>query len=295
MRVTNQGTAAHLLDYLQLAQTRLSETQERVASGRRINRPSDDPFGTSRALAAHTALDLNAQRDRTVTLARTQLASTESVLDSLGKVLGRVQELAVQADSSSIDSGARKQIAAEVEQLIAETVTLGNTSYGGQQMFSGLQTQTVPFVQDVAGHPSVVTYAGDTGTSSREIGDGEQIAVNLRGDQIFMPIFQKLIAFRDALNTNDLPTISAASGQVGQEMDHVLEARGDIGARMRRLDLTSTQLQNSYLQLQTDISNLEDADISQEAVDLQTRQTALQAALAAIGRSLNTTLLDFLR
>lgn len=295
MRVTNQGTAAHLLDYLQTAQARLAETQERVASGRRINRPSDDPFGTSRALAAHTSIDLVAQRQRTVTLARAELGSTEAVLDSVGLVLARAQELAVQADNSAINSAARKQIAAEVEQLIAEMVTLGNNSYGGRRIFAGQQTQTTPFVEDVAGYPGTVTYAGDAGAISREIGDGEQMPVNLRGDQIFLPIFQKLIAFRDALNSNDLPAISLTSGGIGQEMDNVLQARGEIGARMRRLDLTDSRLQEADLQLKTNVSNLEEADITQEAVDLQSRQMALQAALAATGRSLGTSLLDFLR
>ncbi len=233
MRVTNQGTAARLLDYLQTAQSRLADTQERVASGRRINRPSDDPFGTSRALAAHTAIDLVAQRQRTVTLARTELTSTESVLDSVGQVLARAQELAVQADSSGIDGSARKQIAAEVEQLIAETLTLGNTSYGGRQVFAGRQTQTTPFVEDVAGYPGTVTYAGDAGTISREIGEGEQLPVNLAGDQIFLPIFQKLIAFRDALNSNDLPAISTTSGGMRMSIGGVKPPSRSVRSRKR--------------------------------------------------------------
>ncbi|MFA7250118.1 MAG: flagellar hook-associated protein FlgL [Dehalococcoidia bacterium] len=295
MRVTNQSMSTRLLSSIQTAQSRLSDTQDRVASGRRINRPSDDPFGTSRSIAAHASIDLIAQYQRTITLARSELGSTESVLTSLGDVIQRARELAVQADSSSIDGAGRRQIAAEVNQLLSEAIKLGNTSYAGRHIFAGQQTQTAPFVEDVPGQPATVTYQGDVGQVQREIGEGDQVAVNLDGDEIFTPVFQDLIAFRDALNTNDMNGVSAASGNMGTNLDTVLQARGEIGARTRRLDLADTRLGDVTLQLQTSISSIEDADMSQEVVDLQTRETALQAALAATGRSLTTSLLDFLR
>jgi len=295
MRVTNQGMSGRLLASIQTAQSRLSETQERVASGRRINRPSDDPFGTSRSIASHASMDLVTQQQRTITLARSELASTESVLTSLGDVIARAQELAVQADSSAIDGAARRQIAAEVNQLLSEAVTLGNTSYAGRRIFAGQQTQTVPFVEDVPGQPGAVTYQGDTASIQREIGDNDLMPVNLRGDQIFSPLLQRLIDFRDALNTNDLNGVAAASNAMSTSLDTVLQARGEIGARTRRLDLADTRLEDVMLQLQTSVSEIEDADITKEIVDMQTRETALQAALAATGRSLTTSLLDFLR
>jgi len=295
MRVTIQSLSARLLSSIQTAQTRLSETQERMATGRRINRPSDDPFGTSRSIAAHATLDVVGQQQRTITLARSELASTESVLTSLGDVIVRAQELAVQADSSAIDGAARRQIAAEVNQLLSEAVKLGNSSYAGRHIFAGHQTQTAPFVEDIPGQAAAVTVQGDTGQVQRAIGDGEQMPVNLQGDTILMPLFADLIAFRDALNTNDLNGVGAASANMGSALDTVLQARGEIGARDRRLDLADTRLQDITLQLQTNIANIEDADITKEVVDMQTRETALQAALAATGRSLTTSLLDFLR
>jgi len=295
MRVTNQGMSSRMLSAIQTAQTRLSETQERVSSGRRINRPSDDPFGTTRSMAGRASMDLVGQRQRTITIARSELASTESVLDSLGSVIARAQELAVQADSSAIDGSARRQIAAEVNQLLSEAITLGNTSYAGRRIFGGQQTQTIPFTEDVPGQATAVTYQGDGGSIQREIGDNDQVAVNMDGATIFGPLFQNLIDFRDALNTNDLSGVAAASGQMSSRLDTVLQARGEIGARTRRLDLADTRLEDQMLQLQTNVSAIEEADLTQEVVDMQTRETALQAALAATGRSLTTSLLDFLR
>lgn len=294
MRVSNQSLSSRLLLSIQNAQVRLADTQQRITTGRRISQPSDDPFGTSRSMADHAALDLVGQHQRTITLARAELGSTESALGSLGDVIQRASELAVQADSSSIDSKGRQQIASEVNQLISEVTSLGNTSYAGRRIFAGHQTQTAPFVPDVPGLATVVTYAGDAGAVVRDIGDGQAMPVNLDGNAIFSPVLQSLIAFRDALNTNDLNAVSAASTDLSANLDTVLQARGEIGARMRRLDLQDTRLADVALQLQTSISNVEDADVTQEAVDLQTRQNALEAALAVTGRSLGTSLLNFL-
>jgi flagellin-like hook-associated protein FlgL len=59
--------------------------------------------------------------------------------------------------------------------------------------------------------------------------------------------------------------------------------------------MAETRLQDEDLQLKTMIGELEDADFIESVSQLQIRDSALQAALAAVGKSLNTSLLDFLR
>lgn len=295
MRVSNRGAADRLLLHLQTSQARLAETQARVGSGRRINKPSDDPFGASRALTQHSQLDMTAQYQRNVQLANAELGVTESSLDALGKVLARAQELSVQADSSGIDGAARQQIAAEVDRLVQEAVTIGNTSYGGRRIFGGYQSGQPPFQPDLPEAATVVNYAGDAGVVQREIGDGERLAVNLPGQSLFDGVFSSLIAFREALQVNDRAGIATASGAISNEVDGALQARGEIGARVRRLEMASERLDGDEIRLREQISTLEDADLTQEVVELQMRDTALQAALSATGRSLSTSLLDFLR
>lgn len=294
MRVSNRSTADRLLLHIQTATTRLNETQERVASGRRINRPSDDPFATARSLAARTKLDVVAQRTRTVDLAKTELSVVESSLASLGSVMTRAQELAVQADSSGLDSGARKQIATEVSEMLNEVLSLANTKYSGRQIFAGHSTGPT-FSPDLPANPTVFTYNGDTGEVLREIGDDERIAVNIQGEPLFDGIFQSLIAFRDGLIANDRTAMDAAAIQIASENDGVLTARGEVGARMRRLDMSWARLDEENASLRESIAGLEEVDITAEIVELQMRDTAFQAALTATGRSLSLSLMDFLR
>ncbi|MCA9846496.1 MAG: flagellar hook-associated protein FlgL [Dehalococcoidia bacterium] len=294
MRISNRSTHDRLLQHIQQATTRLNETQERVASGRKINRPSDDPFATARALASRSKLDTVSQRIRTVDLATTELSAVESSLTSLGNVITRAQELAVQADSAGVNGDARQQIATEVEQLLNEVLSIANTSYSGRRIFGGHQGGA-PFAPDLPANPTAFNYSGDSGQVLREIGDGETIAVNIDGEPLFDGIFASLIAFRDGLVANDRTAINFASGDIGREIDTVLTARGEVGSRMRRLEMTADRLGEEELALRTSISGLEEVDLTQEVVELQMRDTAFQASLSATARSLGTSLLDFLR
>jgi len=294
MRISNLGVQDRLLQHVQTATSRLIETQERLASGRRINRPSDDPFATARALQAQSQLDNVGQRIRTADLAITELSVVETQLNSLGQVLTRVQELAVQADSAALNGDARNQIATEVDQLINEVLSIANTSYSGRRIFGGHQG-VAPFDPDNPAYPTAVAFQGDAGQVLREIGDGETVAVNLDGAPLFDGIFDSLIAFRDALRANDRTAINTAASDISREIDTVLTARGEVGARMRRLESAWERLVDEELSLRTLISSLEEVDITSEVVELQMRDTAFQAALSATGRSLGRSLMDFLR
>ncbi|MGE3961801.1 MAG: flagellar hook-associated protein FlgL [Dehalococcoidia bacterium] len=294
MRISNRSTHERLLQHIQQATTRLNETQERVASGKKINRPSDDPFATARALASRSKLDTVSQRVRTVDLAITELSSVESSLTALGTVVTRAQELAVQADSAGLNGDAREQIATEVEQLLNEVLSIANTSYSGRRIFAGHQGGDA-FSPDLPANPTAFTYNGDSGQVLREIGDGESIAVNIDGEPLFDGIFASLIAFRDGLMANNRTAINLAAGDIGREIDTVLTARGEVGSRMRRLEMTWDRLSEEELALRTSISGLEEVDLTQEVVELQMRDTAFQAALSATARSLGTSLMDFLR
>lgn len=295
MRVSNRSLNERLLMHIQTSATRLNETQERVASGRRVQRASDDPFAANRSIQARSDRNVIEQRVRTINLAQSELAVTESAVVSLSNVLTRAQALSVQADSAALDGSARNQIAAEVDELINEALQVANSSHGGRRIFGGHQAGTAPFVPDVPGLPTSVTYNGDAGLVLREIGDGEQIAVNLDGNALFDGAFTSLIAFRDGLRANDRTAINAAATAIGAEIEVALQARGDIGARVRRLDIVSERLQGDDERLRGLVAGLEEVDLTSEVVELQMRDMAFQAALSATGRSLNMSLLDYLR
>jgi len=296
MRISHQSVAQRLLREISTGQQALFETQERLASGKKIGKPSDDPFGLSRTLAARSDMDLGSQWQRNITVAEDDLGLSESLLGNLGDLLQRTQELATQGANGALTGDARNQIGLEVSRLLTEAIAIGNSSFGGRYLFAGHQTGTPPFVEDVPGTPTVVTYGGDSGAIEREIGPGgERIKVNIVGGDLFDGIFSTLIKLRDDLNANDQTAVNLASGAVSADFARVIEYRGDIGAKMRQAGVARERLEDGEQRLRTLIAGFEEADLAESLVDLQMRDTALNAALGAAARTLDTSLLDFLR
>lgn len=284
-----------MLSQLSFTQRRLAQAQERVGSGLRISRPSDDPFSVSRIMASRTALERSRQYERSATMAISVMGATEAALTRLTALLQRASELSIQAASGSMSASGRTSIALEISQLLDEAIATGNTSHAGSYLFAGQMTDTAPYVPDIPANPTSVTYAGDTALIQREISAGTRIAVNITGDRVMPPLFATLIQLRDDLNANDASAVDASAGAVVSRLDEVLGLRSEIGAAMRRVELTQTRLQDDEIRLRTLMAELEQADLAETIVELQMQENAYQAALGAAGRTLSLTLLDFLR
>ncbi len=295
MRISSSMISVRVLSQIASSQQRLAEAQEAVGSGLRIRRPADDPFGTSQVMASRTRLELSEQFQRTIVVARNELGVTEDALVALGDVLLRTQELSVQGANGTLGAGDRQMIALEVAQLLDHAIAISNTRHGGRFIFSGHQSSTLAFAPDFPQNPTVVTFQGDTGQIRHEIGERERVTTNIVGSDIFPQVFTTLIALRDNLQGNNQQAVGLDTDQVAARLDEVLQQRAKLGAGMRRVEMVETRLADRELRLRTEISGLEDADLAEAIAELQTRETAFQAALGAAGRSLSLSLLDFLR
>ena len=295
MRVSSNTVTSRLLQQVQLSRQRLFETQKQVSSGLRITRPADDPAGASRAMSLRTSMDRNMQYRRNIDAATGDLATAESALGALTALLQRAQELTVSGANGAVGGPEREHIALEVAQLLSEALSVGNTTHGGRYLFAGHQTSTPPFVPDDPAVPTAIAYAGDTGLRQREIALGERVTVNITGDRVFPDVYSTLISLRDAL-AGDIPAgITAAVGQLSGVLDRVLEMRSELGSITQRVEAAEQRLLDEDMLAQSLVSQIEDADLAEQIVTLQTRETALQAALGAAGRALNLSLMEFLR
>lgn len=166
-------------------QSNLAETQLRLASGKRINNPSDDPVGAARLQDIQRGV---AQQDvfiENIDRARQRLAAEETALSSVGNAVQRVRELAVQAASDSVDDDSRAMIATELRQRVDELVALANSQDGdGQFMFAGSRSGATPFVAS----GGTVAYVGDSVRRELTIGPGTTMADGDTGDAVFMRI-----------------------------------------------------------------------------------------------------------
>jgi flagellar hook-associated protein 3 FlgL len=164
-------------------QTRLSETQSQVATGKRILRPADDPSAATRSLGLERELALTDQYQANSNLAARRLAMGENVLASVTDLLQRASELVVQGNNDSYGAQDRRAIAVELRARLDELLGLANTrDANGEYLFSGFQGNTQPFSQDGDGSFS---YNGDQGQRHLHIGPGVKVAVTDSGADVF--------------------------------------------------------------------------------------------------------------
>ncbi|HEX7083896.1 MAG TPA: flagellar hook-associated protein FlgL [Gaiellaceae bacterium] len=290
-RITNAMTSRTILADIQNVQQQLTETQERLSSGKQLTKPSDDPFGTSRALLFRGELTANKQYQSNVNEANAWLSTTDTALGSISDDAARARDLLLQGANGSMSQTDRDAMADELDQLADSIKTAGNTQYAGNYVFGGTKTSTQPFTIGGAD-----TYAGDTSAINRQIGQAVTMQVNVTGDTVVSPV---LAAIRQAaidlraggtpgnLGTSDLKALDAAS-------DNISETRAIVGARQNRLTAATSRLQQIQQAQTQQLSDTEDADMAQTMIDFSTQSAVYQAALKAGATLIQPSLMNFL-
>jgi flagellar hook-associated protein 3 FlgL len=291
-RITQQSMSRQSVTHLQQALDRFQTLQERVASGKRVERPSDDPVATATSLRHRSDLARRAQYERNIDDASGWLTSADTALTSASSLLNRVQELVLRGKNDGAMSPAdRAALADEVDSLREGLLDLANTSYLDRAVFGG--TSGASEAYDPSG-----TFVGDTGVVGRTVGPDTDIEVNLSAPSVFgtgpTSVFATLARVSDDLRTNP-----AALGTDLDELDahttSIHRALGVVGARQSRVDATRARLADEEISLRSRLSEAEDVDLPEAIMQLSVQEVAYQAALAATQRVLQPSLVDFLR
>jgi flagellar hook-associated protein 3 FlgL len=293
--------ATQVLGNITGSMERLAKVQEQLSTTKRINRPSDDPLGSNLVLRFRSAKDALEAFQRATEAAQERLRATESPLTRVTEVLQQARETALEGSSDTLQ-GSRTALAANVDQLLEDLLSLGNTKYAGRYVFGGTQTDTPAFnaTRDATGHITAVSAnpLGIDRTIEAEVGEGFVVQANVPGDQAFtkdVDVFQILIGLRDALNADDTGAIAGAIDTLATGVDQVTTATGTVGVAIQRLEAVQTRNQDDLTRTERLRSQVEDADIAEVYLDLNRMQNAFQASLAAGARALQQSLLDFLR
>lgn len=303
-RVTQQLLTGRVLHNLNTQQRAILRLQEQLATGRRVNAPSDDPLASRRALAAQTEIAKNAQYISNISTARPGLIETETALRTVVDGLQRSNELTLQGASGTNSQVQRDQIASEINQILESMLAQSNHITNDRYIFGGARTGEAPFVaaRDGSGEITSVAYIGDDASIQLEISDGVRVNINESGQRTFLPsipgtedIFQTLINIRENLRGGDLNGLQARLGELDRAQDQVLVAVARIGAVQNRMDTTEANLYTISGQLEQVLSDNLDADFAEVMIELNAQSNAFQASLNAGARVIQPSLLDFIR
>src|SRR5919201_4848619 len=140
MRVSEFQIFNVVLNNLQRSRLNLLQTQEQISTGKRVNRPSDDPVSYNRIMLDRSADAVATQRLRNIDFGTQRLDAADGTLNSVNTVLTRLGELSVQMRNASLGPAERDAGYSELRQLVQQLQQLANTNVGGQSLFSGAST-----------------------------------------------------------------------------------------------------------------------------------------------------------
>ena len=186
IRISSQQIFNGGINRLQGINSNLVDTQQQISTGKKVNKPSDDPVAAARILKLDQELRQNDSYTRNATLADNRLKQEENALQSSVDIIQRVRELTVQAGSGSLSPNDRQSIAAELKERLGQLANIANTQdASGEYIFSGFQGQTPAFAKDGFGD---WTYQGDEGQRVLEIDEGVTVPISDHGKGIFVDV-----------------------------------------------------------------------------------------------------------
>jgi flagellar hook-associated protein 3 FlgL len=182
IRISSQQIFSGGINRLQDLSAQLNKTDEQIATGKRVNRPSDDPVAAARILKLDQEVKRIETYERNAQLANNRLGQEESAISSSLDILQRVRELTVQAGNGSLSANDRLSISSEMKERLEQLAQMANTQdASGEYIFSGFQGGTPAFANEADGW----TYQGDEGQRMLEIDDGVTVAISDHGKGIF--------------------------------------------------------------------------------------------------------------
>ncbi len=305
MRVTNNMMIDNFLLNFSKNTERMDKLQQMLASGKRIQYPSDDPIGTVTVMKLNRDVSAIDQYKKNVDDADSWLKLTDTALNNVTTVLSRARELLVEGSNSPTET---EDIVSEINQLKQQLVNVGNTEYSDRYIFGGMKTTTEAYTLDTTNSANGgVVYngsnvaAGDSWELKYNVGADDQITINVTGDKIFgdtgsgdnlFKLFDDIAADLQAGNTTG---ISSHIDELDDHINNILAVRADVGARDNRVALTKNRLADDNLNFTNLLANAEDADIAETIMDLVNSINVYTSSLNVGSRIIQPSLLDFLR
>lgn len=208
MRIAHSRVVSDAAGYASLLSSRLLDLQRKLATGKEVETPSDDPaaFARIRSLKAEVA-DVD-QFGRNQAAGRRVMDQAEATVENLFARVERLRVLAVQAANDTYTTGDLQAIAPEVSEILEDLVALANTRTEDRALFAGSDVRGTPFqaVRDELGAVRSVRYRGDLVELETEIERGALLPTTFPGARAFGAGGQVL---RSTVTTFDGSTLSA--------------------------------------------------------------------------------------
>ena len=271
IRIFNNIPSLNAQRILGINNDRLAQSVERISSGIRINRGSDDAAGLAISEALRSDIRALRQAVRNSNDGISLINVTEGALNEQSGILIRLRELASQAATGTVGSTERQTIQLEFNALRLEIDRIAaTTEFNGQKLVDGSLASGV-----VAANQILVQVGINSNAESR---------INLN-ESIGLDAITSSSLSLDTLSLTNAGGALTALDSMNTAIAQITSGRGKVGAVQNRLVRTISNLSITIENLQAAESQIRDADIAEEVALLTRNQILVQASTAMVGQA----------
>ncbi len=252
---------------LRKANRSLEKSLEKLSTGLRINRASDDAAGLSVSEQLRTQVRGLAMGNRNIQDGVALLNIAEGALIEIEDMLQRMRELSIQAANDTLTGTERNYIQVEFDRLKEEIDRIANgTQYNSQKLLNGADIWSTGGVLHVGpndntdGTDAVILTIGGVTTGSMSI-DGTNCVVTSQTGA------------------------TAAINSLDTALDYVNTLRADLGAQTNRLEHALSNQENQEQNMTAAESTIRDADFAQETTKFTRNQILQQSSTSMLAQA----------
>lgn len=292
MRITPKAVSAAALRALQTTLAASARTQEQLSSGKQFSTVSQAPVQGSSSMSLRSQVRAADQYTRNASDGLGWLNMVDTALTDSMDIAQRVRTLTVQGmNTGSMSVESRQAIAAEVANLRSGLLANANMTYNGRPVFGGTTGEKSAY--DPTG-----AYVGANSPVVRRVSEANTVRIDLTGPEAFGPAGADIFAIVDRIAADVVANPDALGGHLDDldaAMKRLMTASADIGSRTNRITAAKDAAVKSADLLTAQMSENEDIDLAEVVLQNQAKMNAYQAALGVAAKTIQPTLLDFLR
>lgn len=297
MRISSNTTKFDSLSQINAQQARLSALQERLTTGKKINRASDDPVGAEAVLNLKTSQTEIKQFGRAAASVSQKLVAGDDALNTYQNILDTVRTNLAKGLTDTNSQVGRDSLAVELEAMKSRILSIANTKNGEEFVFGGTNQTAPPYDSSAtpATGSSVAQYVQiEPGANAIPTGVTAQKVFADSTSDIFKDLDNAISALRGSGDpAADKATLQTTMSRMSIYTDQAAVARATIGTNMNIAEAAQDALGNSFLSLDDRITDIEGDDFAKTALEYADAQKSLDATLQVAAKG-QRSLFDFL-
>lgn len=299
MRITDSMKSSTLISQVGRQRQLMNTAQEQIVTGKRINRPSDDPAGAEAVIRFRSSQTELERFKKSANMVHDKLLNADDTINTYQQKLDRIRTILSLGVSDTATQEAKNSLATQLDALSKDILNTANSTVNGEYVFGGSRYNAPPFDPATAAPtlPATVPQLVQIEPNTTPVATGviaESVFSDATGT-IFTELTNAAAALRGTGDpVADKATLKSVQTRMVTFASLASDAISSIGVNQQTTADVIDRLEKTLISLDESATRIEGADFAESAINLTSAQQALEATLQASARINRSSILDFL-